>query len=169
MKRYKQRRSELINQLSNERTEMCGIGTRKVKLFLNKKIKEGDSIAYLYRIAVETEDANIKAKKYYGEYRDKYYEDKMHYITLLISKCKEREDVVYGYQKNDAAFPSHIMYFDLPGCEQISFHCSLPKELKRGIPHYDGTWDKKENSTYPKLERAINNRYGEELSEKKQC
>ena len=168
-KRNNKKRSELISQLNNERTYMCGVGTRIVKLFLNKKIKEGDGIASLYRIAVEAEDSNIKAKKYFGEYRDKYYVDKMQYIILLISECKQRQDVVYGYQDNEASFPSHIMYFDLPGCEQISFHCSLPKELRQGIPHYDGVWDRKENSTYPKLERAIANRYGKELSDKKQC
>lgn len=169
MKKNKQKRSELICQLIKERADMCGIGTRSVKLILNKKIKEGDDIAKLYRIAVEAEDSNIKAKKYFGEYRDKYYNDKMYYITLLIEECKQREDVVFGYHNNEASFPSHIIYFDLPGCEQISFHCSIPKELRQGIPHYDGVWDRNENSTFPKLERAIADRYGKELSDKKQC
>lgn len=163
------KRAELISQLNKERTDMCGVGTRTVKLILNKRIKEGDEIAKLYRLAVETEDANIKAKKYFGEYRDKYYDDKMHYITLLVDECYGREDVVFGYQKNNRSFPSHIIYFELPGCEQISFHCSLSEEDRQCIPYYDGTWDKKENSTFPKLERAINSRYGEEISNKKKC
>lgn len=169
MKKNNKKRIELITQLNDERANMCGVGTRMVKLTLNKLIKEGDGIAKLYRIAIEAEDSNIKAKKYFGEYHDKYYDDKMHYITLLVSECLDRKDVVFGYQRNNAIFPKHIIYFELPGCEQISFHCTLSDEDIQCIPHYDGTWDKQENSTFPKLERAIFNRYGEELSNKKQC
>lgn len=165
----KKKRTELINQLKKERTDMCGIGTRNVKLILNRKIKEGDDIAKLYRLAIETEDANIKAKRYLGKFRDKYYEDKMHNITLLVTECLDREDVVFGYQRNNVSYPSHIIYFELPGCEQISFHCSLSEEDEQCIPYYEGAWDKKENSTFPKLERAITNRYRAELSPKKQC
>ena len=53
----------LCNQLYNSRNQMCGIGTRKVKLFLNKKMKEGDRNAMILRTALEAEDANINAKK----------------------------------------------------------------------------------------------------------
>lgn len=46
------------------------------------------------------------------------------------------------------------VYFELPGCEQISFHFE-----KKGFycNHYDSIWDGKENSTLLKLEACIKN------------
>ena len=85
---------DLIEQLSCMREKMCGIGTRKVKLLLNEKIKEGDYIAELYRTALEIEDLNISAKKYHGEYREKYYSKKNDNILLLSELCNKYSDIL---------------------------------------------------------------------------
>ena len=155
--------ADLVHQLDSMRDKMCGIGTRKLKNFLNRKIKEGDEVAKLYRQALQTEDANISAKKYYN-YSDDYYEEKSRLIDELLGMCASRSDVKFGYQDNDEDFPAHIVYFELPGCEQISFHCDLlhPSE----VPQYDGQWDGRTNSTLPKLEAAILKLYGEEINQK---
>lgn len=60
----------------------------------------------------------------------------------------------------------NIVYFELPDCEQISFHCTFknPKEL----PRYEKEWDRKVNSTLGKLETAISKNYGNEIEKKKE-
>ena len=44
----------------------------------------------------------------------------------------------------------YIVYFDLPGCEQRSWH----SKSKPNCPLYDGVWDGKTNSVLPKLEKS---------------
>ena len=156
------KRMALKLQLADKRKTMCGVGTRTLKLFLNKKIKGGDTIAGLYRTALEAEDANINAKKYFGEYSAQFYAKKEEMIFKLIGLCRCCGITSFGYTNNEDAFPKHIIYFDLPGCEQISFHCNLKTEWV--VPKYSGNWDGRIVSTLPKLERAIMNRYGEEIS-----
>ena len=51
----------LIWQLANSRKNFCGVGSRKIKLLLNKLAKT-DNLAKAYRIALEAEDKNISAK-----------------------------------------------------------------------------------------------------------
>lgn len=86
---------KLVRSLMDSRENFCGIGTRKVKLLLNKKVKEGDKLAELYRTALEIEDQNIQAKKTYGKYRQKTYDVKYYYIEKLVSMCKGC-NIVYG-------------------------------------------------------------------------
>ncbi len=57
----------------------------------------------------------------------------------------------YGIQKISHRDTSHVIYFDIPNCEQISWHVELEKNDK--VPEYTKEWDKKENSTLGKLEK----------------
>lgn len=150
---------ELVFQLSKKRGDFCGLGTRRIKLFLNKKIKEGDKVAEMYRLALETEDENIKAKDNWY-YADAHYNRKRELIDKLVAVCSEN-DVVYGVQKSDVRDTTHIIYFELPDCEQISFHNSFDKVEK--LPIYNKEWDKKRNSTLPKIEHAILAHYPDEI------
>lgn len=137
-----------VNILNDKRDSFCGIGTRKIKLRLNK-LSNYNSLAKIYRLALELEDVNICAKKYRGEYRDTYYEKKDELVKKLSSLCQEL-NIPHGYKENDG-FPKYIVYFDLPGCEQISFHINnIPK-----MPIYSLDWDGKVDSTMFKLEKAI--------------
>lgn len=82
-------------------------------------------MAEIFRTALDLEDANIIAKKYRGStYSDHYYDEKEDLLVNLIGLCREGEDILYGYQYTDGdyAYINAVMYFDLPGCEQISFH-----------------------------------------------
>jgi len=153
---------------------MCnGIGQRKIKLFLNKKIKAGDKIADLYRTALEIENCNINAKKYrntmYHSYKDNLYDQKEELLKDLLQKCfdynKEAETpLVYGYQHASNYSTNMLLYFDLPGVRQISFHCNITKkEMPEGTPEYTREWDEEVNSTLFKIEEAINERYKEDL------
>ncbi|MBR0083305.1 MAG: hypothetical protein IJP93_04405 [Bacteroidales bacterium] len=134
----------------------------------NHQAKEGDKVAEIFRSALNLEDANILAKKYRGStYSDHYYDEKEDLLVNLIGLCREGEDILYGYQytDDDYAYINAVMYFDLPGCEQISFHCHLETAEAETLPKYPKEWDGQRNSTLPKLEKAILARYGEEIAE----
>ena len=155
---------QLINQLSRMRSHMCGIGTRKLKLFLNKLAKNGDIITRIYRTALEIEDENIKAKqnRYYS---DNHYLKKEQLISQLADLCL-KENIVFGVQNINERDTNNIVYFELPNCEQISFHCNIAKDALGKFPQYQKAWDNKVNSTLPKLEKAILQKYGNEIKEK---
>lgn len=152
----------LIAQLTEKRNTMCGIGTRRLKLFLNKLIKTGDIIAQCYRLALELQDTNIVAKRQYGGYRDKAYEKKRDLLRELIGLCRTH-GWMYGYQASSVIGVDAIIYFELPDMEQISFHTRL-RELGGDIPPYPKPWNGKENYTLIAIEQAIMNRYGEAIA-----
>lgn len=155
----------LVMDLVDKRENICGIGTRKVKLMLNKEIKGGDVIAKMYRLALEIEDKNIQAKdKKNYMYQDKIYADKKTLIDELINVCRENE-IIYGYHKSDVSDTSHVIFFELPEMEQISFHCTF--DSLEGIPEYNKEWDGKVNSTLGKVETSITKLYGKQIEEYK--
>lgn len=159
--------SDLIRQLSSMREGMCGIGTNRLKRFLNKKIKEGDKVAEIFSTALNLEDANIRAKKYSGStYSDHYYDEKEKLLKELIGLCCEKGNILFGYQytDDDFAYINAVMYFNLPGCEQVSFHCHLETADANTLPKFPNEWDGQKNSTLPKLEKAILAQYGEEIA-----
>lgn len=159
--RTKEKYSDLIDQLSEKRDTFCGIGTRKAKIRLNKLAKS-NLTALLYRKSLEIEGKNIQAKAW-SHYREKYYDEKSNLINELVNICLDNK-VKVGYSSAETDYcgyvePLYIVYFDLPGCEQISWHSfSKPK-----CPLYDGVWDGLRNSTLPKLEKAISKEFPEIL------
>ncbi|MCR5712643.1 MAG: hypothetical protein K6G46_09395 [Prevotella sp.] len=140
-----------------------GIGLRRVKLFLNKNIKEGDNVAKMYRLALEIECVNLVAKKALMKYHSDYYnyDKKEELLRELIDACR-LQDVNYGVQHSTVPATTHVIYFDLPECEQISFHTNL-KEADC-LPVYNGEWDGLRCSTLSKLESAIWAKYKNRMS-----
>lgn len=160
-----------------------GIGQRKAKLFMNAHIKELDkqltkatalnresiliekSTLTFLREALECENCNINAKKYFNtdgfSYQDHNYAHKHALIRSLVSLAREL-GLTYGYTVSDDPQTRHIVYFDLPVTgEQISFHASLPDEILKEVPKYPKEWDKLQNSTLSKIERAFCQRFGD--------
>jgi len=148
---------ELIYDLSQIRDNALGIGTRKLKIRLNK-LGRTDSVAFAIRMSMEIEDVNIQAKKAWGKYREKIYDKKEVLIEELI-QCFLKTGWCFGIQESDGQKTSHIIYFEIPDCEQISFHFTLSGKLK--IPTYNKEWDKKENSTYRKLLDVVKKKYSQ--------
>lgn len=142
-----------------------GIGQRRVKLFLNACIKAGDEVAQMFRLALEAEGVNLNAKKALKKYHSDYhaYDKKEECLRQLSDMCK-RMSVVYGIQASTAPAARYVVYYELPGCEQVSFHTNEPQAA--GWPKYDGAWDGKKCSTLGKLENAIWQRYESELTKK---
>ena len=71
-------------------------------------------------------------------------------IETLIEISKS-QGWVFGVQPFDAIQTTHIIYFDIPGVGQVSWHYS-PREP---LPVYPGQWDGQEGSTLPKLAAAV--------------
>lgn len=59
----------------------------------------------------------------------------------------------FGKQPSDVRKTKNIIYFEIPNCKQISFHCDLESDLE--VPNYDDEWDGLKNSTLEKLEEGI--------------
>ena len=159
------------------KNDMCHIGQKKVKLLLNSLVKKGDRIAGMYRQILECENCNINAKKYYNtvrhNYKEHYYNMKKDAIDNLIkdiidynSTVSESDMIVFGKQSSDVYDTNDIVYFELPGLEQISFHTDISQSVYDMVPEYKKEWDEKVNSTLSKIESGINHRYGDELQKK---
>jgi len=149
-----QKNDDLVYQLSEKRDNFLGIGTNKTKRRLNK-LSQTDDIAMALRIALEIEDKNISAKKSFGKYRERYYIQKSDLINSLIDLF-EIYKWNYGIEKKSEHLTNSIIYFDIPNCEQISWHTNLNC---KDIPIYNQPWDGKINSTLNKLEDCIKNLY----------
>ena len=156
---------KLIVQLRESRESMCGIGTRRLKQLLNQLEKSGDDIALIYRLVLELQEVNIQAKETYGMRRRKKYDQKETLLRQLIEICKKK-DYTYGYQDcHGVQEVSRILYFELPGIRQISFHCSI---LDSSIPRYEKDWNGVHCQTLPALEQAISTQYAKEIYEVQQ-
>lgn len=139
-----------IETLKTKRKTFCDIGTNKIKRRLNI-LSKTNNLAKAYRLALEIEDKNIQAKQNWY-YSDAIYNKKNELISELILLFKD-EKYTYGKQNSEVKATKHIIYFEIPNCEQISFHCDLDKSLE--VPTYEKEWDKKENSTLIKIETGI--------------
>lgn len=145
-------RRVLVNQLTSARVSFAGIGTRAVKMKLNRLAKS-DAVAKSLRLALEIEDCSTLGKKYFGDWSNHYYSKKSQLIHELIELFKT-EGWLYGKHKSENFYPKWIIYFELqPTGDQISFHYDL--DYPDQVPHYPHEWDGKRNSTLIKLEAAI--------------
>lgn len=120
----------LVDEQIDMRESFCGVGTRKIKVFLNQKVKKGDKIAELLRVALELNDVNVSAKRYWGDYKRDYYSKKEDLIRDLNHLYRENGELDYGYHYNPGRLTTHIMYYELPNGQQISFHCKLGTQQK---------------------------------------
>ncbi len=139
---------ELIGQLYDIRRTALNIGTNKLKRRLNK-LAETDNVAKALRLAIEAEDKSTQAKDSYGKYRSRIYDQKRLIINQLVSLFHENETWVFGKHKSEIRDTNDIIFFEIPNCEQISFHTDLNNGQM--IPKYLKEWDGKVNSTFNKL------------------
>lgn len=147
----------LINNLEKFRSEALGIGTNKIKRRLNN-LSKNNKIAGIIRLMIEIEDVNILAKKFYGKYRDKKYDQKQMLLEKLINIYKET-DYIFGYHNSDVRPAVCILFFELDDdFEQVSWHSTVKYN---NIKEYTKEWDGKENSTYPKLLNYIEKKFPE--------
>jgi hypothetical protein len=151
------RHRERVKILDTARQEFCGVGTRRTKLALNRLAKTSN-YAKALRVALEIEDKNLTAKKCHGGDIGGYSYDQIAYfakhdgIMELIEICKS-QGWTFGIHMAGVYGATHVVYFELPGVEQISWH--FTPQSGNELPMYPGVWDRQENSTLWKLEAAI--------------
>jgi hypothetical protein len=153
---------ERVRILEIARSQACGTGTRLVKLRLNK-LAQQDPLALAVRIALEIEDANTQAKKYGGKWRDRNYEKKGELIRDLITVFQHNE-WTYGIHRSEfrhqRGFERGVVYFEIPGCEQISFHYDHDGPE---LPVYEKPWGGQQNSTLRKLFAFVEREFPEAI------
>lgn len=148
------RYAELAGILADKRRTFCGVGTRVAKMILNAEARES-TVAAMYRTALEIEDNNIVAKQSSGFRRESLYARKEALILKLWEMCREN-GVVAGAHKSGGKTRS-IVFFELPGTEQVSWHTGA--RFVEDMPDYPYPWDGKINSTLGKIEGAVASRY----------
>lgn len=143
----RERRAILTTQISAAREDAAGMGTRKLKLRLNR-LATISPVAKGYRLALEIEDANNAAKRYFGDHRERYYAKKDELLRELVDLA-EAQGWEYGFQAENTGATTSICYLHLPGAEQVSWHCRLEGKA------YQGEWDGKQLATLGKLIAGI--------------
>lgn len=147
----KRHRNKILNRdLDEAYNRFCGAKLYNVLEHL-QTLAEDCKLAKAYYLALRTEIANRRAKKHKGDMRYKLYQQKVQLLNMLISHCQ-----LHGYRVERAtshdAGPTDVVYCYLPGCEQLSWHCSLGK---LPLPVAKDEWDKKKFSTLRKLEQGL--------------
>jgi hypothetical protein len=87
--------------------------------------------------------ASERAKKYRGGgYRGKAYEKKDWSIGNLCDALRANAaglNITWGWGRDERTIGfENVLYVDIPGCGQVSFHNSRRYE---NCPDYDGKWD----------------------------
>jgi hypothetical protein len=150
---------ERVRLLKVLRNTACGIGTRLLKLRLNK-LAQTDPLALAARLALEIEDANLSAKRYgYTKWMDRNYDKKQELIRELITMFRHQE-WEFGIHAPASRIGRGVIYFEIPGCEQISWHYD---HEGAELPIYEKEWDCKQGSTLPKLMAFIEREFVEIL------
>jgi hypothetical protein len=141
--------AERVRQLKHVRETACGVGTRALKLRLNRLVRTCP-VALAVRLALEIEDANLSAKRYkFSRYQERNYDRKGALIRDLIALFRLKS-WVFGVHESDVRETRHVVYFEMPpdGGVQVSWHYT---HEGAPLPVYAGEWDGRRNSTFPKL------------------
>jgi len=151
--------AQLIDELYNLRENALGIGTRKMKIRLNK-IAVQNIEAKIARMVLEIEDVSTQAKNASWKYKDKKYFQKQELIEELVEIYKQT-DYDYGIQYEENYNTNAILYFELPNGSQVSFHTNWDEEIH--VKKYEKKWDGLVNSTFKKVITFVEEKFINEI------
>ncbi|MCZ8157664.1 MAG: hypothetical protein O9264_16215 [Leptospira sp.] len=155
--------SEVISDYRNKsqillrsKTNFCGGTLDEVILYL-EDIFGSNRVAEALYYALNAEIANYEAKlsDRYGR-RERYLRKNL-CISELVKLCQV-EGFKFGIQKNQSSYKvvGEVIYFDLPGTAQLSWHISKNDlKFKGELPIYKKKWDNQKNSGFSKIEQSI--------------
>ena len=159
-----------IEELFSKRATMCGIGTRKLKNFLNRKAKEGDTVAEILNTALKAEDKRISSMICSSDYRIRNANQAINIISDLLSLIYKNKIGSYGYidfPYSDYTINSSesigLLCINLPGNVQIGY--IIPRWYKVKTT-YNGELINSDKSNLAKIEDAINTIYGKQIEKK---
>lgn len=139
----------LVEILEEARILFAGVGTNAAKRRL-RKLSASSPLAGAALLALLAEDYSTQGKKYAGKWSRRCYERKHAILMDLAALCWQHA-WPFGVHADPGGGTTHVIYFDLPGCDQISFHVTLSAD--HGLPAYAGQWDGRRASTMAKLDR----------------
>lgn len=135
-----------------------GKGLRKVIRELKKKAKiTKDPEAKLLQLLLETEFANLSAKKHNKKLRGVIYERKN---LLLFQIADYLDELGWKYGINDEAGKnaSYLVYVYLPNGVQLTWHCN-EYSIYEYYPPIDAQWDGQVCMTMDKILSYIETKY----------
>ena len=132
---------------------------KKVKLFLNKRLKEGDASARLLRMALEIETRQENAIKHPKcEIIGNKMEDACKAYLDNLKKYGLRYGMIYTWEE---PLPV-VIIAELPNGSTIAYRCS--HDLKwADVPQYTSEWDHDFDSNRAKIEQNIIELYADEI------
>jgi len=144
-------RNRILNDdLDRAHRDFCGVGLKQVRDYLEAA---ATPCATAYRLALEIECANRRAKRKMGQDSSRrLYRKKRELIGAFIDHCQAHQFPVFRDEAHDRGQPD-VLYAYLPGCDQISWHGKLENHVS--IPRHERDWDGRKYSTLRKLENAI--------------
>ena len=117
-------------------------------------------LALAYRLALEIEDVNVKAKQYRGSrWELHYYGQRESLLIELVILCR-RSSYRHGTRHEGSL---NVLYFDLPHCAQLSWHV---RDFPLIVPAYAQPWDGLRDATFSKIVTSVMHVYPEVLKGK---
>lgn len=168
-KKALRQKSNLQNHSTLDKLDMfkidvlgMGIGLRKVMASMRKYYKKtGDRNALIVSLLLETEFANINAKRLSSVKRKMAYERKSILLVRLSSLLHE-EGWKSGYNEATGKNASYLVFVYLPSGIQLTWHCN-----EYTIPEYydslDDEWDGQVCMTLEKILVYIKEHYQDYL------
>lgn len=161
-----------LEELFNKKATMCGIGTTRVREFLNRKSMEGDKAAEILRLALNIEDRRISSlvsKKDYIASKVIRVNQSLDDLINLIRKTGIGD---YGYVTTTTQYTIFssdqaicvTLYLELPEGIQISF--TVPSSYKVFLKPYEKDVILSDKSNLVRIEEVLNKLYGEEMLER---
>jgi hypothetical protein len=130
-----------IENLENFREKSINDMTSKQLKILLNKLGKTDNYIQLLKLMLDTEDANISAKKYSfsKHYKDMYYEKKENLLKELLSVITEYNDIHYGKGNDETChITSNVIFVQLKQInKQISWHTTLNLNISKFKYNYD--------------------------------
>jgi hypothetical protein len=161
-----------FKELCDKRASMCGIGTKRLKNFLNRKAKEGDKAAEILYVALNVEDGRIMSRLYDAKFRVKRINIVDNDLDKLIHLIAESGIGDYGYIEppycSFAITQAHeeTICIELPGDEQIGFVYRMYRDHDGLYKSYNKKLKQCGRTNLTKIEEAINKLYGDQIIKK---
>jgi hypothetical protein len=158
-----------FKELCDKRASMCGIGTKRLKNFLNRKAKEGDRAAEILYVALNVEDGRIMSRLYDEKCQVKRINNVDNDLYKLIHLIAESGIGDYGFIEppycSFAIYQAHdeTICIELPGDEQIGFVYRMCRSHDELYKSYNKKLKQCDRTNLTKIEKAINKLYGDQI------
>ena len=147
-----------LDKLEAFKINACGMGLRKVIKTMNNIVKKTKDIeAKLVLMLLETEYANLSAKKHSGWLMKKIYERK-NILMLQMANLLKKMNWTYGFNDEAGKNANYLIYVYLPNGVQLTWHCN-DFYIYESYPPIDAKWDGQVCMTMEKILTYIAKKY----------